>query len=109
MDDALRRTSAAAQRYVVSEAFVERATLVLAGHTGSSRHLYTTGYLHANLLDMAEIHKTACDQQICATCDAIGRMIAMMLAFTRAELNDEFREHLAAPAAPRRRWRRFWA
>lgn len=56
---------------------------------------------------MAEIHKDDCDRQGCATCEAIGRMIAMMLALIRADLNDEFRNQMTPPAAPRRGWRRF--
>ncbi|MFI5497135.1 hypothetical protein [Actinoplanes sp. NPDC051859] len=104
-EDALRRTSAAAGLFEVSE---ERVAQLGARLTGPSvaRAIYAAGYLHHRLLDAAEEHRKDCGGAACATCEHFGEAVAMMLAFVRAELDDEFREQMAPR---RRRWLRRWA
>ena len=105
-EDALRRTSAAAQRYEVSEADLARAADRLNQRCGLERHGVVAGYLHAHMLEVAEMHQVECASVGCRLCEAIGRTVAMMLVFLRAELDEEFREQMRRSEASRRVGRR---
>ena len=102
-EDALRRTSAAAELYEVSEERVAEFATHL-GDLPMARVTYAAGYLHARLLAAAEEHRRTCAGAACPTCEHLAEAVAMMLAFVRAELDDEFRDKMAPPPAPRRRW-----
>jgi hypothetical protein len=101
-DDALRETSAAAEKYGVSEERIADLGQRLAGDNPLGRLMLAAGWMHASLVRLAEEHHEDCNQADCRTCARIRDGLAMALAFVRAQMNDEFHDMLEPQ--PRRWW-----
>jgi hypothetical protein len=90
LDDALRRTVAAVERYRVPQDVIARAADALARMPGDYRRETEVGALVDAIVEIADAHAGQCPDE-CPACGAVRNALAVAMGVIRAETDLELR------------------
>ena len=94
-DQLMTRVAALADRYSYDEGQAAAAAAKAVSAGGIAGMVYALGYLSALVVEAAEVHAADC-RGGCRTCDLITSMLAVLIAQTRKDIDQELAKKMRA-------------